>query len=143
MAHSPGHALRGRSTQVHAKLELLTSAGMKMEAFRSARVYDLWGLAELAQDDACRAEIMKADFVPHLVMLLQDEEVPSMPAAAAVLIRRICANSPGNGRELTNSGKCSHSCTDMHVCASLTGAQEPAMLLLSSYDGIVLPCCSV
>lgn len=83
---------------------MLNSTGMKNPAYRSARAYDLWQLAELAHDDACRAAIMQAEFVPNVVMLLQDQEFPAIQAAAAVLVRRLSANSPGNGRELTNSG---------------------------------------
>ena len=83
---------------------MLTSAGMKMDSYRSARAYDLWQLAELAHDDACRAAIMSGDIVPTLVMLLQESQFPAVQAAAAVLVRRLSAHSPGNGRELTNSG---------------------------------------
>lgn len=90
--------------QVHAKLELLTSPGMKMDAFRSARAYDLWQLAELAQDEACKNEILSSDFGPSAVFLLQDAQFPSMQAAAAVLIRRLVANSPEHGQQLTNCG---------------------------------------
>ena len=104
--------------QVKAKLEMLTSAGMKMESYRSARAYDLWQLAELAHDDACRAAIMaSADIIPTLVMLLQEGDIPDVQAAAAVLVRRLTANSPDNGRELTNSGEvCSMAptCTSTH-----------------------------
>ena len=91
---------------MQAKLDMLTSAGMKMDSYRAARAYDLWQLAELAHDDACRAAIMGSggDIIPTLVMLLQESHAPAVQAATAVLVRRLSANSPGNGRELSNSG---------------------------------------
>lgn len=105
--------------QVHAKLELLTSPGMKMDAFRSARAYDLWQLAELAQDEACKNEILSSDFGPNAVFLLQDAQFPSIQAAAAVLIRRLVANSPEHGQQLTNCGGSTPHCWGLLIIHGL------------------------